>query len=822
MVSQSIIDFLFVCTLIVLLLFFMWLVVQINKRWKRMMEERIVRAISRRRLLGDQFRVNNGYSWDYVIVFQIYDESADLTDTQKLFSMKYILSQLSKSGIEIRLFYSVRKNQVFCKIRAPLKRLMMEAARIDMRLQADPVKLKELCRQGRSGLWDPLIIPDTLDKTPETSMSPWDYVYLKYKYDGRIGDTDVDVANIYMKWPVLTLYGGKSDTIISNHDNPIHENRHVSADDSGIAMKVFNSSLHQDVASEAVIDVSISHEVKDSIFRSADRLKLIACMLNSNQPGGCHLDISQLKRDKCIAACFPLHDVVELRYIQSRWLTFFQLPWCQSTDLVKNYFGEKIGLYFEFLGTYTSYLMIAGLFGFIAWINVATEDNDPSAPVLPYFAIFMCVWATLLLELWRRKENLIAMQWGMIGFESNEQNRPAFVGKTAKSAVTGKVTVTFPFFEYQARQVKTSVLTLMSISGVIACVSFIFFIEISIKNNRVAGSQAGPVIGSMMLALQIQVLNYIYKGVATKLNDYENHRTDTQYEDSLIIKTFLFQFVNSFISFFYTAFLQPFQPDINPCIDNSCMNNLQVMLGTIFISRLGVSNLMELLVPLLDSRYKTSQIRMRVKLALQMEEKNGARVAEDAEHRCDISEVERSFLLSEYDVLSGTFEDYAELAIQFGFTTMFVVAFPLSATLSLISNYVELRVDAWKLCQVFRRPEPRSCEDIGSWYEIFTVLSFVAIFTNAGIVAFTSRSAINSTWTLRMWIFIFMSFGLFSLKVLLIYCIPDVSPQVAIQIQRGEYISSKVIDDIADESPEGLISKTTPKYIIASSDDDPM
>lgn len=40
---------------------------------------------------------------------------------------------------------------------------------------------------------------------------------------------------------------------------------------------------------------------------------------------------------------------------------------------------------------------------------------------------------------------------------------------------------------------------------------------------------------------------------------------------------------------------------------------------------------------------------------------------------------------------------------------------------------VEIRVDAWKLCQVCRRPEPRSAEDIGTWYGYGTVYVFVSI-----------------------------------------------------------------------------------------------
>ena len=39
----------------------------------------------------------------------------------------------------------------------------------------------------------------------------------------------------------------------------------------------------------------------------------------------------------------------------------------------------------------------------------------------------------------------------------------------------------------------------------------------------------------------------------------ENHRTQTSYEDALIIKLFGFQFVNSYTSLFYIAFFRQVQ-----------------------------------------------------------------------------------------------------------------------------------------------------------------------------------------------------------------------------------------------------------------------
>ena len=97
----------------------------------------------------------------------------------------------------------------------------------------------------------------------------------------------------------------------------------------------------------------------------------------------------------------------------------------------------------------------------------------------------------------------------------------------------------------------------------------------------------------------------------------------------------------------------------------------------------------------------------------------------------------------------GPFEDYAEMAIQFGYTTMFVAAYPLATVMSFVNNYVgkylpllyiwikkkkwtclfvEIRVDAWKLCQLSRRPEPRSVEDVGSWYVLHFIYYYFNIF----------------------------------------------------------------------------------------------
>lgn len=46
---------------------------------------------------------------------------------------------------------------------------------------------------------------------------------------------------------------------------------------------------------------------------------------------------------------------------------------------------------------------------------------------------------------------------------------------------------------------------------------------------------------SVLASLQIQFLSFVYSRVVRRLNDFENYRTETAYENNLIFKTFLFQ-----------------------------------------------------------------------------------------------------------------------------------------------------------------------------------------------------------------------------------------------------------------------------------------
>jgi len=76
---------------------------------------------------------------------------------------------------------------------------------------------------------------------------------------------------------------------------------------------------------------------------------------------------------------------------------------------------------------------------------------------------------------------------------------------------------------------------------------------------------------------------------------------------------------------------------------------------------------------------------------------------EEENNKRALTRWERDLNLGEFDRL-GLLDEYLELAIQYGFITLFVAAFPLAPLCALINNLFEIRLDARKMLTTKRRP----------------------------------------------------------------------------------------------------------------------
>ena len=267
------------------------------------------------------------------------------------------------------------------------------------------------------------------------------------------------------------------------------------------------------------------------------------------------------------------------------------------------------------------------------------------------------------------------MRWGTSGYELVEPPRPQFQGTVMPSAINGHLELYFSKLERFHRICISSLITCLFIILVVVVVALIFYSRIQMHRYNyfvIHGTSMANLVTNIIYFLSIQTLTVFYSSIATFLNEYENYRTNTEYEDALITKVFMFQFINSYAACFYIAFVKPMLPSIDPCMNNDCMGELKFTLAIIFVLQLLLGILLQSIVPLINKYIN--------------ERDNFAGVSASALDK--VTETERDFMLEAYP---GNIFAFSDMVIQFGYTTMFISAFPLATVLSLINNYIMLR-----------------------------------------------------------------------------------------------------------------------------------
>ena len=88
--------------------------------------------------------------------------------------------------------------------------------------------------------------------------------------------------------------------------------------------------------------------------------------------------------------------------------------------------------------------------------------------------------------------------------------------------------------------------------------------------------------------------------------------------------------------------------------------------------------------------------------------------------------------------LEGLFEDYEEIGLLFAYSTLFVISAPPVSFLALLLKMLEIRIDCYKLMNMYRRPIAVTANSIGTWMTIYVLVSIFAVVTNAGLLMFTT------------------------------------------------------------------------------------
>lgn len=246
--------------------------------------------------------------------------------------------------------------------------------------------------------------------------------------------------------------------------------------------------------------------------------------------------------------------------------------------------------------------------------------------------------------------------------------------------------------------------------------------------------------------------------------------------------------MNSYNSLIYIAFFERFGLGLETCQtddDEYCIKAIQISLATIFATQIIYNNSMELLYPFWH-KFKANEVIGDKKLGFP----------------------EKNYYLYKSD---DTFSDYDELLVTYGYTTLFVLAFPLSPFLALLSFLIELKIDSYKLHTLCRRPPPRSTDSIGVWYVVIEILNLISIFTNLTMILFVSGVG-ESYWpdmSDRFCVFIALEHLMLIFKGAAAYVIPDATKAVRIERMRHKHIEEVLIDNKLEEFNDPTLQDST-------------
>ncbi|XP_062350197.1 anoctamin-1 isoform X6 [Cinclus cinclus] len=547
---------------------------------------------------------------------------------------------------------------------------------------------------------------------------------------------------------------------------------------------------------------------KDSFFDSKTRSTIVYEILKRTTctKAKYSMGITSLLANGVYSAAYPLHDgdyegenvePNDRKLLCEEWASYGVFYKYQPIDLVRKYFGEKIGLYFAWLGVYTQMLIPASIVGIIVFLYgcATVDENIPSMemcdqrnnitmcplcdktcsywkmssacatarashlfdnPATVFFSVFMALWAATFMEHWKRKQMRLNYRWDLTGFEEEEEA----VKDHPRAEYEAKVLEKSLRKEHKHKETDKEKLTwkdrfpayLTNFVGIIFMVGLTFAIVFGVIIYRISTAAALAISSTpsgrssvrvtvtatavIINLVVIIILDEVYGCIARWLTQIEVPKTDKNFEERLIFKAFLLKFVNAYTPIFYVAFFKGRfvgRPGDYVYIFHSFRMEECAPGGCLMELCIQLSIIM-LGKQLIQNNLFEIGIPKMKKFIRYLKLKR-RRSLDHEEHMKKKQRYEVDYNLEPF---AGLTPEYMEMIIQFGFVTLFVASFPLAPLFALLNNIIEIRLDAKKFVTELRRPVAVRAKDIGIWYNILRGIGKLAVIINAFVISFTS------------------------------------------------------------------------------------
>lgn len=443
--------------------------------------------------------------------------------------------------------------------------------------------------------------------------------------------------------------------------------------DQDTKQRYVNAFFNQDKLDSFLVDD------KETFFNDIDRTRMVARLLHCTHFSAKSHDfgIDRLLYDQVYLAGYTLHEGKSdlppnvssanprqgLRY---SWASFGQWFRFQPLNAIKEYFGVRVALYFAWLGLYNWSLVGASIVGLICFFvglgsidsfipaqEICDPNNQRSFYMCPlcdvdcsywtlgrsckyarlthlfdnectvFFAAFMALWATIFLEVWKRKQISLAFEWDMMNYEDEfEPVRPSFVAavkEKRKNPINGQMEPYIPYSTQLIRKSCSFAVVVFMVFLVVAAVAGVVIYRAAVsaalyafprEDVRRGARIITSITASCINLVAITILSFAYEKIAVWLTNWENPRTTSEYSDALTFKMFLFQSVNMYSSLFYIAFFKssmivgvPSRYNriaggrMEGCDPSGCLIELCIQLAIILVGKQIISLFFKFIVP---------------------------------------------------------------------------------------------------------------------------------------------------------------------------------------------------------------------------------
>lgn len=512
-------------------------------------------------------------------------------------------------------------------------------------------------------------------------------------------------------------------------------------------------------------------------------------------------------------------------------------PWAQPLMEIRNYFGEKIAFYFAWLGFYGLSLVVPALAGGACLLYDAvlgTGDEERGVhPEQLFLAVLLVGWVAYYKDAWDVEEQWCALKWGTADYAEVEADRPQFYGDPDDplrlSPITNKMETYYPDEKRSLTRFASTLVVFSCVVVLVAAIVVVFAVEFALaaRGLRVLASLSSVLV----FALAIPAASASYFALAVSLNDLENYRTQTDYENNLVLKKFFFEVFNNYAALLITAFLK------GPYLEcdsghNNCLKDVQILLLAIFSVRFAFA-----FAAVFDFRRSGDgefltwpQTSNDVESPLTSREEDSTFGGNQSPADLELDKHEEHLALQnlgtprfvaelELDPYQGTFDDYTEICLQMGLVSMFSLGLYLAPFFALLEVLLQLRIDAFKLCAQTRRPDAVPAESVGRWGDLMATMGLVAVFVNAGIIIFTTRSFERYSLLQRLLGFFVVEHCLLAVKVLTHVAVPD-TPSDLVAVRKRQKVvvdRHKHVADFGQAALDSLYDANT----LLSNDDNP-